>query len=363
MESILEQNNILISVVVPFFNVNHDLFLKCIDSILKQTHNNIEIIVIDDGSEKENAIFLDNILKQDGRIRVYHQKNKGVSETRNYGVSLSCGKYLTFVDADDVIVPYFLQEALEIIERENADEVLGARIVVDDLNEKCEKRDKLVYQTLSGKDRFKFKTYLLGHLCCVGDGQAEIGRGPVARLLKTDLIRKIRFDPKLTIGEDQIWNLELLNICDKICYVDQIWYKYFRNSESVTHKFNPLIVQWCEENLNRMPNYVDMENDTEYESYVCRILEELYSFVYVGFLAHKDKMGRKERQRIVNHVYSTSPWKEIGNKRFWILSTRKNAVKGILFRTRLLILYWDFKRKIKRLLNEKSSNYHFDWRK
>ena len=105
-----KQQDILISIVVPFFNIDHDLFRVCLGSILMQTYKCFEIIIIDDGSKEDSALFLDEISKKDSRIHVYHQKNKGVSEARNYGTSLSTGKYLTYVDADDEVVPWFLKK-------------------------------------------------------------------------------------------------------------------------------------------------------------------------------------------------------------------------------------------------------------
>ena len=344
-----KQQDIVISIVVPFFNIDHDLFRGCLDSILKQTYTCFEIIIIDDGSKEDSALFLDEITKKDSRIYVYHQKNKGVSEARNYGTNLSTGKYLTYVDADDEVVPWFLEEALEIIEKENADEVIGARLIVDNSDEQAKRQKEPIYHTLSGEDRFKYKTYLIGDLYCFGIERVGIGRGPVARLIKTDLAKKVEFDSKLTFGEDQVWNLDILNKCHKICYVEQIWYKYFMNQESVTHKFNPLIIEWCEEHLDKLTDYIDMENDSDYRTYVHRIMECLWSYVYKSYLCQVNKINKKERRRIINHIYSTKPWTEIGSKRFWTLSIKKDIIKGILFRLKILIGYWDFKKKIKEI--------------
>ena len=344
-----KQQDILISIVVPFFNIDHDLFRVCLGSILMQTYKCFEIIIIDDGSKEDSALFLDEITKKDSRIYVYHQKNKGVSEARNYATSLSTGKYLTYVDADDEVVPWFLEEALEIIEKEKADEVIGARIAVDNLNEKVERRENLIYHTFSGEDRFKYKPYLVYNLDSFDTDEVVIGRAPTVRLLKSDLAKSTKFDFKLTLGEDQIWNCDILNKSHKICLVEQIWYKYYLNPESVTHKFNPLNIEWCEAFLNRLRDYIDTENDFEYKSYVDTVHENLFCYVYSNYLSYRDKINLKERKKIIDHIYLTAPWTEIGNKRFWKLSTRKNAIKGILFRFKLLVFYWDFKKKLKEI--------------
>lgn len=92
----------LISVVVPVYNVQ-DCLDKCLESIVSQTYENLEIIVIDDGSTDLSSKKCDEWLKKDNRIKVIHQENKGLAEARNVGISKSTGKYISFVDSDDFI--------------------------------------------------------------------------------------------------------------------------------------------------------------------------------------------------------------------------------------------------------------------
>lgn len=92
----------LISVVVPVYNVQ-DCLDECLESIVSQTYKNLEIIVIDDGSTDLSSKKCDEWSKKDSRIKVIHQENKGLAETRNVGISKSTGKYISFVDSDDFI--------------------------------------------------------------------------------------------------------------------------------------------------------------------------------------------------------------------------------------------------------------------
>ncbi|MGL4358167.1 MAG: glycosyltransferase family 2 protein [Cetobacterium sp.] len=94
--------DILVSVLIPSYNAARFL-RKSISSCIYQTHNNIEIIIVNDGSTDSSANILNELEKSDERIRIYHQDNKGVSATRNRLVSLAKGHYIFFLDADDTI--------------------------------------------------------------------------------------------------------------------------------------------------------------------------------------------------------------------------------------------------------------------
>lgn len=93
---------IKISVVIPVFNA--EFFLqRCVDSILSQSYQNFELILVDDGSKDMSGAMCDNIASQDSRVRVIHQKNAGAGAARNVGISVANGEYIVFVDSDDTI--------------------------------------------------------------------------------------------------------------------------------------------------------------------------------------------------------------------------------------------------------------------
>lgn len=96
----MEKN--LVSVIVPVYNVENYLD-RCVKSILEQTYQNLEIILIDDGSTDESGLICDKYKAIDNRIKVYHKRNEGQSCARNDGIDISTGKYILFIDADDYI--------------------------------------------------------------------------------------------------------------------------------------------------------------------------------------------------------------------------------------------------------------------
>ena len=81
---------------------------QCIQSILKQTYHNLELILVDDGSTDRSLAICTRYQQQDSRVRVFHQANQGVSKARNYGMDVAAGDLITFVDSDDYVMPNYL---------------------------------------------------------------------------------------------------------------------------------------------------------------------------------------------------------------------------------------------------------------
>lgn len=108
----------LISVIVPVYNV--EKYLKeCVDSLINQTYKNIEIILVDDGSTDGSSLICDEIAKKDDRIQVYHKKNGGLSDARNYGIEKAAGSYICFVDSDDYVEKDYINSMFQNIKKYN----------------------------------------------------------------------------------------------------------------------------------------------------------------------------------------------------------------------------------------------------
>jgi len=112
------ENNDLISIIIPVYKVEKYL-KKCVDSILRQTYKNIEIILVDDGSPDECGKICDKYAKLDDRIKVIHKENGGLSDARNVGIAVSSGKYITFVDSDDYVELDYIEYLYDLIIKYN----------------------------------------------------------------------------------------------------------------------------------------------------------------------------------------------------------------------------------------------------
>ena len=106
-------DNPLVSIIVPIYNTSEYL-PRCLDSIINQTHKNLEIILIDDGSTDDSSKIADDYAKKDKRIKVIHQKNAGQSAARNVGIKKATGEYINFTDSDDKQKPDFIETLLNL---------------------------------------------------------------------------------------------------------------------------------------------------------------------------------------------------------------------------------------------------------
>ena len=105
-----------ISVIVPVYNVEAYL-PRCVESIMAQTYQNLEIFLVDDGTKDNCGAICDAYARQDNRVRVIHKENGGLSSARNAGIDASTGEYLSFVDSDDWIEPDMYEKMMGLMEK------------------------------------------------------------------------------------------------------------------------------------------------------------------------------------------------------------------------------------------------------
>ena len=110
----------LVSIIVPVYNVKPYLN-RCVDSLLGQSYQNMELLLVDDGSTDGSETLCDEYAAQDARVRVLHKKNGGLSDARNAGVDAAKGEYLSFVDGDDWVSPYYIENLYRALEQAGAD--------------------------------------------------------------------------------------------------------------------------------------------------------------------------------------------------------------------------------------------------
>lgn len=122
-----ETENSCVSVIVPVYNVERFLE-KLILSIIRQTYKNLEIILIDDGSQDNSGSICDYYAKQDNRIKVVHKENGGVSSARNLGLDICSGEYISFIDGDDWVEPDYIEYLLSVMNFANADMAFSDKI-------------------------------------------------------------------------------------------------------------------------------------------------------------------------------------------------------------------------------------------
>ncbi len=125
-------SEILISVIVPVYNIEKEYLERCIKSICSQTYKNLDIILVDDGSTDGSGAVCDRYVAEDSRIRVFHKENGGSSSARNLGIKEAKGEYIGFIDSDDYIEPDMYELLAQAVAKYDA---LMAQISRDEIDE------------------------------------------------------------------------------------------------------------------------------------------------------------------------------------------------------------------------------------
>lgn len=211
-----------ISVIIPVYNAE-DYLVICINGLINQTYNNMEFIFIDDGSTDKSLAILTEYEKQDSRIKVIHQDNKGVSASRNKGLELATGDYIGFVDSDDIIDKNMYERLANSILKSNS--------------------DIAICQHIAFKNKFEFKIGLGEKLVRKEEAikimleENKISNFLWDKLFKKELFKDIRFREN-EIFEDLDTIYRLIDKSKKISLLDDIMYAYFQRDNSYVHKFS-----------------------------------------------------------------------------------------------------------------------------
>ncbi len=217
----------LISVIVPVYNGGRYL-RNCIESILQQTHPHIQHILVDDGSTDGSGEICDELARRDSRITVIHQPNGGVSAARNAGLTRSTGDYLTFVDADDALVPHALETALNNLQSNNADMVTYGWKKIDAGKNRTDdvREEEAVLEDIPSVIRD-----ILGHYSAWGGGY------PWNKLWRRDVFDGAvpKFDPALYYFEDLEWVIRMLLRIRRVAVCPACLYHYYIRETSTTH--------------------------------------------------------------------------------------------------------------------------------
>ena len=212
----------LVSIIVLVYNVE-DFIGKCVESLLKQTYRNIEIILVDDGSYDHSVEIIDKFARMDQRVHAIHQLNKGVSAARNAGLEISSGEYIMFVDGDDWVDADYVSYFLTLIKKTKTLMVMN----------------KNNYTTSGFKTRDmdyvvsaeKAIEWIYSEDICVAVWNKMYNRELLCE-------NKICFNPQIWYGEGMLFNIQCLQFVDTVAVGEKSVYHQRFNLNSATRKFN-----------------------------------------------------------------------------------------------------------------------------
>lgn len=267
-----------ISVIIPVYNVERYLE-KCVNSILRQTFTDYEVILVDDGSTDNSNKLCDILAQKSKKIKVYHKSNGGLSDARNFGVNKSSGKYITFIDSDDYIRCDYLELLYNAIVNEVADiSVVLPEVVYEntDFNIINNKSSDNIYDVFSGKELLKFA--LMGK---------KGSLSAWAKLYKREYVLGYPF-PIGELYEDMevLYNIYLS--AHKIVVVNQKAYFYLRRQNSIVNS------KITDKHLYGLKSCINMlntnnEKNKQLDKYIkCRIVMQACGHI-PNIVTYKDK--------------------------------------------------------------------------
>ena len=219
------KKNVIISIIVPVYNAKHNLH-RCIESILNQSFQDFELILVNDGSKDESLDICKEFEKQDKRITVIDKENGGVSSARNAGLEIVCGKFVMFCDSDDIVHPQWCEQLLAAFVSDSSESTLQIN------SERKIKADGFSYIP---------KKEFIYH-------QSDGVWSPVLKLYENSIIKKhnLRFPSELSLGEDLTFILRYLSVINgDIKVIENVLYFYRIDDKESLSKKAPSLEQ-CE---------------------------------------------------------------------------------------------------------------------
>lgn len=297
-----------VSIIVPIYNVEQYLD-RCMESLLKQTLKDIEIIMVDDGSPDNCQKMCDEYAKKDGRIKVVHKKNAGLGMARNSGLEVATGEFVAFVDSDDFTDIDAYRSLYDKAQETHADVVYAGFIMQN--SDKTESECFVLDKEWNGKEIVSFlKSLIFDTLPDKETIWMSVWNG----IYKREIIEKnsIRFlSEREYLSEDVLFHTMLLPLCEKIVCIPKTFYHYCYNGTSLTHcnfkreKIASNIKLY--EKLVEISHKYKLEGLDEsislfFENYTRGIILKGILFSAMSFL---------EKRKLCMQVYSYSGWENV----------------------------------------------------
>ncbi|WP_294225774.1 glycosyltransferase [uncultured Chryseobacterium sp.] len=266
-----------VSVIVPVYNVEKYL-AKCLDSLISQTYQNIEILIVNDGStDNSSQVIRTYSIKYPEKIRSFTKENGGLSDARNFGIDRATGDYIGFVDSDDYVTPVMFEEMVHLAERHNA------KLVICNI-QKVDQHDRIV-QKLTQIPNMPEKIDLAKNFSLFSD----LSYFACNKLFRKELFKEKRFK-KAAHFEDIQLVPQLLLECETVAQTQNFHYQYFERTDSITKTHT-------ERGLDILKAVEEVEEVFSKSRYASRreelknfqIFEGVYSFLaYLAFVKNEE---------------------------------------------------------------------------
>ncbi len=297
------------SIIVPVYNVEKYLE-DCLDSILKQTYDDFEVIVVNDGSTDNSQKVIDNYAKRDNRIKAFKKKNGGVSDARNYGISKAKGEYFIFVDSDDTINDKLLEKLDKEIKKYDEIDLIKYQLQMTDKEPQLEFN---TFDLLNGEEAF---------LELIKD---DLFVSPVTYAYRLEYFRNKKFKYEVgRIHEDFGLTPLIVISANKVSAIDYVGYNYIvRENSIMTNNSNERLIKKNEDTLFFYDNMMKFIEKSNFNSYVTKIFK---SYISNGLINRTVLLDGTLLKDYVNELKI----RKVGNN--LIDDTLPRKIKKILFK-------------------------------
>ena len=214
-----------VSIIIPVYQVEKYLD-KCIASVVGQTYQNLQIILVDDGSSDRSPAICDGWKERDSRITVIHQPNGGLSRARNVGLKIATGKFIGFVDSDDWIEPNMVETLLAALQETDADIAVGGfEVFAEDSKSIPYAKAKSTKRSLCSTEGALKRLLLL---------RGFIRNFVWNKLYRRTVLSGVAF-PEGRLYEDVTWTAQVIGNAKTVVCVEQIFYHYLHRPDSLSH--------------------------------------------------------------------------------------------------------------------------------
>lgn len=279
----MEAQKELISVIIPVYNTENYL-QQCLESIIKQTYKNLEIIVVDDGSTDKSGVIADEFSLKDTRIKVIHKPNGGVSSARNTGINIANGKWIGFVDSDDTVEENYFETLINNALENNADISFGISNIIDGKNDPVKNNYTPTVKCFTSHEA-------IIHLL-----KADYFGCGINKIYRSNLSRGNLFPQNIRQNEDLLVNFFCFKNAGKIVYTDAKLYNYtHRIGSACRNGFNPSFLDTVKVTQKIMD--CDTGNDSIRDIAEARWIGAVIS-VFRGAALANDRNTQKELKNI-----------------------------------------------------------------
>lgn len=307
-----------VSVILPIYNIKEEYLRKCVGSLMRQTKEEIEIILVNDGSTNNAYDVCMDLQKQDQRIKVLTQENQGVSVARNQGMAAATGEWICFVDPDDWVDESYVEHLYKDAVAHDADisvcdfyiyysdkkEIINRSLDSESTVLEKEEKNRLMYQLLNKK--------LIGYY------PREMSAGmPWARIFRHEFIKKfdLSFVPGMARMQDVIFCLYAMENANKIYYSSDALYHYRMDNASASHKYNPRIVEYFEKYYYETEVFLKIyEKPKEcFDAFRMKKLTSINSYLLNYFFHDDNPESKKERRKELAELLEEPEYKKALN--------------------------------------------------